>query len=86
MCDVTCRDNSALMFVDPLTGLIVIVDGNSTGMTEKIRCCCLACAKRGTRRALPILIRKPATFVYVDTTEHACRTNAMATPAYLVGS
>lgn len=31
VCDVTCRDNSALMFVDPLTGLIVIVDGNSTG-------------------------------------------------------
>lgn len=31
VCDVNCRENAALMFVDPLTGLIVIVDGNSTG-------------------------------------------------------
>eukprot|EP00752_Nemacystus_decipiens_P010330 g9202.t1 len=30
VCDISCRDNSALMFVDPQTGLIVIVDGNST--------------------------------------------------------
>lgn len=34
MCDISCRDNSALMFVDPQTGLIVIVDGNSTGKRE----------------------------------------------------
>ena len=31
MCDVNCRDEAAVMFVDPVTGLIVIVEDNSTG-------------------------------------------------------
>lgn len=34
VCDVNCRDNAALMFVDPLTGFIVIIDGNSTGKCD----------------------------------------------------
>ena len=31
VCDVNCRDEAAVMFVDPVTGLIVIVEDNSTG-------------------------------------------------------
>lgn len=31
VCDVNCRDDAALMFVDPTTGLIVIIEGNTTG-------------------------------------------------------
>ena len=36
VCDISCRDNSALMFVDPQTGLIVIVDGNATGKRKYV--------------------------------------------------
>lgn len=36
VCDVKCRDNAALMFVDPLTGLIVVIDGNYTGKNSRV--------------------------------------------------
>lgn len=31
VCDASCRESAATMFVDPSTGFLVIVDGNSTG-------------------------------------------------------
>lgn len=31
VCDVSCRESAAAMFVDPSTGFVVVVDGNNTG-------------------------------------------------------
>lgn len=63
VCDVNCRDSSALMFVDPQTGLIVIVDGNSTGKRENLGTkCCLLPNYFGFAPHCPLQLKLPSVF------------------------
>lgn len=36
VCDITCRDEATVMFVDPVTGFIVVVEGNTTGKNTRM--------------------------------------------------